>query len=253
MLTEARDIGQELGNTEIRAEAMSWRVPAFVALSDMESARREVAVAAGDDGADGAAVPHPRGRALRIGNRALRRAPGRGRGAGPALAGVEPAADRAGPVGRVRDPDVQRSPRAGAPGGAGAGDQDPGRRRGARGALAAGARGAAGRARDGGGGEARAVAAGGRRARPVPRVALAGRARVPDRRGGGARRPGGGGPRLSGARAARGGERDGRPPRLLLWRGRPLPGDARVDPGRVGARGGALRAGVEAEPRAWEP
>ena len=42
MLTEARDIGQELGNTEIRAEAMSWRVPAFVALSDMESARRQV-------------------------------------------------------------------------------------------------------------------------------------------------------------------------------------------------------------------
>ncbi len=44
MLTEARDIGQELGNTEIRAEATSWRVPAFAALSDMESARREVAV-----------------------------------------------------------------------------------------------------------------------------------------------------------------------------------------------------------------
>ena len=44
MLTEAKDIGQELGNTEIRAEAMSWRVPAFVALSDMESARRDVAV-----------------------------------------------------------------------------------------------------------------------------------------------------------------------------------------------------------------
>lgn len=44
MLSEAKDIGQELGNTEIRAEAMAWRVPAFVALSDMESARREVAV-----------------------------------------------------------------------------------------------------------------------------------------------------------------------------------------------------------------
>jgi hypothetical protein len=43
MLTEARELGEELGNTEIRAEAMSWRVPAFVALSDLDSARREVA------------------------------------------------------------------------------------------------------------------------------------------------------------------------------------------------------------------
>ncbi len=44
MLTEARDVGEELGNTEIRAEAMAWRVPTFVALCDIESARREVAV-----------------------------------------------------------------------------------------------------------------------------------------------------------------------------------------------------------------
>jgi DNA-binding CsgD family transcriptional regulator/tetratricopeptide (TPR) repeat protein len=43
MLTEARDLGEELGNTEIRAEAMAWRVPTFVALSDLDSARREVA------------------------------------------------------------------------------------------------------------------------------------------------------------------------------------------------------------------
>jgi DNA-binding CsgD family transcriptional regulator/tetratricopeptide (TPR) repeat protein len=42
-LTEARDLGEELGNTEIRAEAMAWRVPTFVALCDLESARREVA------------------------------------------------------------------------------------------------------------------------------------------------------------------------------------------------------------------
>jgi predicted ATPase len=39
MLTEARTIGEELGNTEIRAEAMAWRIPAFVALSDLSSAR----------------------------------------------------------------------------------------------------------------------------------------------------------------------------------------------------------------------
>jgi DNA-binding CsgD family transcriptional regulator len=42
MVTEARDLGEELGNTEIRAEAMAWRTPAFVALCDLESARREV-------------------------------------------------------------------------------------------------------------------------------------------------------------------------------------------------------------------
>ena len=43
MLTESRDIGEELGNTEIRAEAMAWRVPAFVALGEIESARHQVA------------------------------------------------------------------------------------------------------------------------------------------------------------------------------------------------------------------
>ncbi len=43
MVTEARDLGDELGNTEIRAEAMAWRVPTFVALGDMEAARSEVA------------------------------------------------------------------------------------------------------------------------------------------------------------------------------------------------------------------
>ncbi|MDP9136033.1 MAG: AAA family ATPase, partial [Actinomycetota bacterium] len=42
MLTEAKDLGRELGNTGIVAEAMAWRVPAFVALSDVDSARREV-------------------------------------------------------------------------------------------------------------------------------------------------------------------------------------------------------------------
>jgi DNA-binding CsgD family transcriptional regulator/tetratricopeptide (TPR) repeat protein len=42
-LTEAAALGEELGDTEIRAEAMSWRVPAFVAGGDLEAARREVA------------------------------------------------------------------------------------------------------------------------------------------------------------------------------------------------------------------
>jgi DNA-binding CsgD family transcriptional regulator/tetratricopeptide (TPR) repeat protein len=43
MVTEARDIGDEVGDMELRAEAMSWRVPGFVALGDMEAARREAA------------------------------------------------------------------------------------------------------------------------------------------------------------------------------------------------------------------
>jgi DNA-binding CsgD family transcriptional regulator len=44
MLTEARDLGGELGDTEMQADAMAWRVPTFVALSDLDSARTEVAV-----------------------------------------------------------------------------------------------------------------------------------------------------------------------------------------------------------------
>jgi DNA-binding CsgD family transcriptional regulator/tetratricopeptide (TPR) repeat protein len=42
MLTEAMEIGEQLGDTEIRAEAMSWRVPTFVALTDIDAARREI-------------------------------------------------------------------------------------------------------------------------------------------------------------------------------------------------------------------
>ncbi|HEV7492451.1 ATP-binding protein [Baekduia sp.] len=44
MLTEAAMIGEELGNTEIRTEAMSWQVPTLVALGEIEAARREVVV-----------------------------------------------------------------------------------------------------------------------------------------------------------------------------------------------------------------
>jgi DNA-binding CsgD family transcriptional regulator/tetratricopeptide (TPR) repeat protein len=43
MLTEARDLAEELGDAEIHTEAMAWRVPTFVALGDLESARVEVA------------------------------------------------------------------------------------------------------------------------------------------------------------------------------------------------------------------
>ena len=114
--------------------------------------------------------------------------------------------------------------------------------------MAARARRAARRARDGGRGEARALTARRRRARRVPRVALARFAHVPDRRVLGARRRGHGGARLPGARAARRHERDDRAPGLLLRGRRPLPRHARRDAGRAGARGGALRARDGAEP-----
>ncbi len=42
MLAEAKRLGEELGNTEIRVEAMAWRVPSFLELGDIVSARREV-------------------------------------------------------------------------------------------------------------------------------------------------------------------------------------------------------------------
>lgn len=41
MLTEARDLAAGLGDIELRTEAMNWRSCAFLALSDIESARRE--------------------------------------------------------------------------------------------------------------------------------------------------------------------------------------------------------------------
>ena len=44
MLTEARDLARELGDTETHTEAMAWRVPTFVALGDLQSARAEIAV-----------------------------------------------------------------------------------------------------------------------------------------------------------------------------------------------------------------
>jgi DNA-binding CsgD family transcriptional regulator/tetratricopeptide (TPR) repeat protein/Mrp family chromosome partitioning ATPase len=43
MLTEARDLAEELGDAETHTEAMALRVPTFVALGDLESARLEVA------------------------------------------------------------------------------------------------------------------------------------------------------------------------------------------------------------------
>ncbi|HYZ29548.1 MAG TPA: AAA family ATPase [Thermoleophilaceae bacterium] len=40
MLTEAKEIGEELRDNEIRAEAMAWLVPTYVALCDLHAARQ---------------------------------------------------------------------------------------------------------------------------------------------------------------------------------------------------------------------
>ena len=123
-----RDIGEELGDTEIRAEAMSWRVPAFVALCDLDAARREIAALR--ETAERTAQPfmlhvaEHYGSAIALCDGRLEEAEAMAR----ALARVEPAADRPRRLGRLRDPDVQRPPRAGAAGGARAGGPDPGRR-----------------------------------------------------------------------------------------------------------------------------
>ena len=43
LLTEGKALGEELGDTELQAEATSWRVPAFVSISDIRAARAEAA------------------------------------------------------------------------------------------------------------------------------------------------------------------------------------------------------------------
>lgn len=43
MLTEGKELAEELEDAETRAEAMAWRVPTFVAMGDLGSARRELA------------------------------------------------------------------------------------------------------------------------------------------------------------------------------------------------------------------
>jgi DNA-binding CsgD family transcriptional regulator len=44
MLTESRDLAAELGDTELQAEAMEWRISALIALGDLEAARTELAI-----------------------------------------------------------------------------------------------------------------------------------------------------------------------------------------------------------------
>jgi DNA-binding CsgD family transcriptional regulator/tetratricopeptide (TPR) repeat protein len=42
MLTEARDLGDELGDDQIQQEAVGWRVVALIALGELEAARRDL-------------------------------------------------------------------------------------------------------------------------------------------------------------------------------------------------------------------
>jgi DNA-binding CsgD family transcriptional regulator/tetratricopeptide (TPR) repeat protein len=44
MLTESRDIAVEIGDIELQAEAMEWRISALIGLGDLEAARQELAV-----------------------------------------------------------------------------------------------------------------------------------------------------------------------------------------------------------------
>ncbi len=44
LLTEARDIAGEIGDIDLRSEAMNWRVPALLSLCDIDAASREIAV-----------------------------------------------------------------------------------------------------------------------------------------------------------------------------------------------------------------
>ena len=101
---------------------MQWRIASLIAIGDLE--RR-----AGSSWRRCSTWPvrmrqpfamHV-GRAVRGGDRALRRAPARGGGGGRAVAGVEPAARRPRSVERLRHPDVRHPARAGAARRAGAG------------------------------------------------------------------------------------------------------------------------------------
>ncbi len=131
MLTEARDLGEELGDVAIRAEAMAWRVPTFVSMCDLESARGETAAML--ETAERTAQPFMLHVAEHYGS-ALALCDGR-------LDEAEAMANRSREWGRLlraampRGPTgsrCQHPPRAGTPAGARARGQDPRRQRTAR-------------------------------------------------------------------------------------------------------------------------
>ena len=248
MLTEAMALGEELGNTEIVAEAMGWRVPAFVAVCDLDSARREASAlrATAEQTAQPfmlhvaehyiSAIALCDGRLDEAETRAQRSHEWTRLFTGRDAAGVygiqmfgirreQGRLAELAPVIRILAADGTRG-----------GSWRPGlvsvlvelgMEEEARRELGARRR---------------------RRARSVPRVALARLAHLPDRRVRGPRRSGHRRPRLSRAAAARGREHHDRPPGGLLRSGRSLPGDARRDPWRGRPGGRAFRARHGAQP-----
>ena len=138
MLTESRDLAAELGDSELQAEAMEWRIAALIALGDLEAARAELAVVYEMASRVGQpfiihVAEHYRS--------AIALCDGR-------LAEAEATAERSfewgrlltgpRPVRLLRRPDVRDPPRAGPAGRARPGRADPGGRR--RRAAASGAR-----------------------------------------------------------------------------------------------------------------
>ena len=248
MLTEAVDVGEELGDTEILAEAMAWRVPTFVALGDLESARREVAALLAT--AEQTAQPfmlhvaEHYGSSIALCDGRLDEAEARARHShewsrllgGSDAAGVygiqmfnirreQGRLAELAPVIRILAGDADRG-----------GPWQPGL------VSVLVELGMDTEARR------RARARGRRRARPVSRIAVARRARLPDRRLRGARRRGHCRAGLPRARAARRDERDDRPSGGLPRSSRSLPGHARGDPRRRRPRRAALRARHGAQP-----
>ena len=159
MLAEARAIGEELGDTEIQAEAMAWTVAGAGRRSaSIETARRGARRAARDSrrsprSPSSCTWPSTTRAAIALGDGRLDEA----EAAATRSDEPEPAADGPRRVGRLRHPDVQPAPRAGPAGRTRAGNQGARRGRAARrGAWRPGRGGAARRARDGDRGEARA-------------------------------------------------------------------------------------------------
>ena len=179
MLAEGRDIAQQLGDIEIGAEAIQWRIASLIAIGDLSAARVELAALLDMAGrmrqpfAMHVAEQYARRSRSATGACARRRRRPSGRGSGAASCGPRS-------VERLRHPDVRDPPRAGPARRAGAGCALAGGVR-QGGGVAARAGGAHGGARDGPGGARRARPGPRRRPRHAAPGALAGVAHVPRR------------------------------------------------------------------------
>ena len=116
MLGEARRPGRGLGEHELQAEAMAWRVAGLIALGELRTAER-----ASSSTVHAMAVRMRQPFTLHVAEHyastlaLVLRPAGRGRGRRAALARVEPPAHRPRRLGHLRHPDVQHPPRAGPP------------------------------------------------------------------------------------------------------------------------------------------